>query len=296
LELIYTGLYDKVDIEEEIKPIDLVGYKQAGDGFTSLTYFHEDGDKMLKVYYPFMSLDTIKEEKRRAVETIKLGISTPICSSVVKVNDSYGIIFERITDKKSISKLISEGEIPTEELAEIMATEIKKVHSTQCNTALFPNRKKLYLEFVKKSPLLNEEEKSKILKWIKTIPDAETCIHGDFHTGNLIIKSDKSAYFIDMGDFGYGDPRFDLGDFCFNVNNPLEDNTKFYYHNDPDTLKKFFKLFIKKYYEIENDEEVEKTCEDMKRFGALTVIYYSVRIEPLEWMRPIIVEWLLNTI
>ena len=53
-------------------------------------------------------------------------------------------------------------------------------------------------------------EKDKIGKFIADTPDEDTAIHGDLQFSNAIFAGDK-RYFIDLGDFCYGNHLFDLG-------------------------------------------------------------------------------------
>ena len=39
------------------------------------------------------------------------------------------------------------------------------------------------------------------------LPSPKTCLHGDFHIGNIITNGEKD-YWIDLGDFAYGAPDF----------------------------------------------------------------------------------------
>lgn len=42
---------------------------------------------------------------------------------------------------------------------------------------------------------------------LDSLPSPKTCLHGDFHIGNIITNGEKD-YWIDLGDFAYGAPDF----------------------------------------------------------------------------------------
>jgi aminoglycoside phosphotransferase (APT) family kinase protein len=48
---------------------------------------------------------------------------------------------------------------------------------------------------------------------LETIPDADTCVHFDLHTSNIMIR-DGEPVIIDMGDLSRGHYLFDIGLLC----------------------------------------------------------------------------------
>ena len=52
-------------------------------------------------------------------------------------------------------------------------------------------------------------EKDKLGKFIADVPDEDTAVHGDLQFSNAIFVGDK-RYFIDLGDFCYGNHLFDV--------------------------------------------------------------------------------------
>ena len=48
------------------------------------------------------------------------------------------------------------------------------------------------------------------LAFIDRVPDADTCLHGDLHIGNVITDGRRNLW-IDLGQFSRGVPEWDLG-------------------------------------------------------------------------------------
>ena len=44
-------------------------------------------------------------------------------------------------------------------------------------------------------------------QFVRSVPEAITCLHGDMHIGNVITDGMRD-YWIDLGDFAYGNPLF----------------------------------------------------------------------------------------
>ena len=79
------------------------------------------------------------------------------------------------------------------------------------DTSRFENVKDRLYAMLEANPDFTPEQKQKIHDYIAAAPDADTAIHGDLQFGNGIFIPSGEKYFIDLGDFCYGFPLFDLG-------------------------------------------------------------------------------------
>ncbi|MBQ9185743.1 MAG: phosphotransferase [Bacteroidales bacterium] len=92
-----------------------------------------------------------------------------------------------------------------------------------------------------------EDIKASVLGYINELEPATTCLHGDLNPCNIITAEGK-VYWIDLGDFGYGDP---LLDFCIMEHmihlgpNPL---LKHVFHVDRKTLRRYYESFERQYF------------------------------------------------
>ena len=288
-----TGFASIVPVTALPKEYSIERTKLSGDGFTSETYFTNDNDAMIKLYYDFVNKDEVLREKRYATEAFKLGVPTPLSGDLLDINGKKGIIFERIKTKTSIARLYSQQHDKKEELAKSFAELSKKLHATKCNTSVFPNVKEVYKGYVDDFKELTNEEKDRIKAFIDKVEDRETCVHGDFHFGNVIVTSDNQKLFIDMSDFAYGNPLFDLGTFYFVTHNDRDDYAEKLFHNTKENLKEFFDAFVKYYYPNKSPKEVE---ELLRPFSALTVIHFASKSAQHAWMSGYVKDYLLKVI
>ena len=286
-----TGFTSLVPVTAIPKEYSLANAVESGDGYTSVTYFTKDNDAMIKLYYEFVDVDELLREKRYSVEAFKLGIPTPLSGDLIDVNGKKGIIFERIKTKISFARAYSEDFSRKDELANDFAALSKKLHNTICNKAVFPNVKDVYKKYVDRFKDITEEEKESIKRFIDNVEDRDTCLHGDYHFGNAIITEDNQKLFIDMADFAYGNPLFDLGTFYFVMNSTNEDVAERLFHSPLAKLQEFFKTFVSYYYPDKPYEEVE---EMLKPFSALTVIHFAYKSgQQKNWMSFYVKDYLL---
>ena len=141
-------------------------------------------------------------------------MSYHILSDGVSYKGQSGITFERIKGKRSIARAISEEPERIEEFMHLYTQAVKKLHQTKCDTTLFdPVLKSYSAELEKARDHFTEEEYVKIKNFMKDNENFDTCIHGDLHIGNVLLTEDNDVLFIDMADFSYGNPYFDVATF-----------------------------------------------------------------------------------
>jgi len=285
-----TGFSNLVPTNETPREYNLDKATQAGDGYTSVTYFTNDGDAMVKLYYEFVDEEVIFQEKRFSLEALKLGVPTPLAGDLIDVDGKRGIIFERIKTKTSFARALADDYSRLDELAKDFAELSIKLHTTVTNKAIFPNVKNVYKKFVDNFKGLTDEEVMKIKRFIDQVEDRDTCLHGDYHFGNAILTSDNLKLFIDMGDFAYGNPLFDLGTLYFVTHNDRDDHSERLFHSQNKVLKEFYEHFVKYYF---NDKSVEEVSEMLKPFAALTVIHFATLGGQKDWMLDYVRDFLL---
>jgi uncharacterized protein (TIGR02172 family) len=125
-----------------------------------------------------------------------------------------GILFKRLAGKRSYSRACGDEPERTEEYAREFAQMCKKLHEIHVDTSKFENVKDRLYAMLEANPDFTAEQKEKIHDFIAAAPDADTAIHGDLQFGNGIFTEKdgvRTPYFIDLGDFCYGYPMFDIG-------------------------------------------------------------------------------------
>lgn len=287
-----SGLSTRISILRSANYYEISDSEKSGDGYTADSYFTKDGETMFKLYYPFVDPTEVEREKRYSKEAMLLGIPTPLSGGMIKVGDKNGVLFERIQEKISYARALANEPEKCDELAKEFAILTKKLHSTKCNKEVFPNAKKVYIGYIKAFKDITEEERNKLIKFVEGIEDRDTCLHGDFHMGNAIFTPQGQKLFIDMGDFSYGHPYFDLGTMYFVTHSPNEETTLRIFHCSNAEVAKFYDAFIKYYFSEESD--LEKVKEEIKRFSALTLIHFASKAQQKPFMAPTVRELLLK--
>lgn len=195
-----------------MKPIkiSLSDYVLSGGGANGESYDHKtDPSVMLKLYFPGM-IEQPLNEMLLARKVYDLGIPTPKPGDYVITEDGrYGIRFHRIEGKVSYSKATSLHPEKVGQYASEFAGMCLDLHSTHIDTSLFESVKKRYFKLLEDNPFFTPKEKDKIGKFIADTPDEDTPIHGDLQYSNAIFAGDK-RYFIDLGDFSWGNHLFDV--------------------------------------------------------------------------------------
>ena len=225
---------------------------------------------MMKLYaleQKQMALD----EYDRARKVYGLGIPTPEPGELVTSPDGrMGLIFRRMPDKKSFARAVGENPEAAEELASRFASMCKGLHVTAVPAGMFPSTRETYRGVVKDSPFLPDESKDRILRFIDRVPESGTALHGDMHFGNAIFSGNK-AWFIDLGEFGQGNPMFDFGMSMISMSLLREEVMKEMYHTDKPTSLRFWHAFLKAYFG--QDCRIDEIEEEIRPFAAIRALY-----------------------
>ncbi len=195
---------------EPIK-ICLKDYVLSGGGANGESYDHKtDPSVMLKLYFPGKIQQPL-DEMKLARKVYDMGISTPEPGEYVVTEDGrYGIRFKRILGKKSYSRATADEPEKVVRFASEFAQMSLQLHATHVDITQFENVKDRYYRLLEETPFFTTAEKDKLARFIADTPDEETAIHGDLQFSNAIFVGDR-RYFIDLGDFCWGNHLFDVG-------------------------------------------------------------------------------------
>lgn len=256
--------------------VDMNDYEESGDGFTAISYNHKDGKRMIKLYSSFIPMDVPERELETNWATLDLGIRNPAAIRLVTDGKKYGVEFERIAPKVSYARAISNNPDKLEMYASAFAAMAKELHSRPCNTEVFGSVSEYFKEEVNRCTIIDSTRKEAILKYINSVPETTTCCHGDLHIGNAIINTDTGVqYWIDLSDFRWGNPLFDLGMFYFSTYDTPDDIIFKLYHIDKAMMVKVWEVFVREYFGKDASlEEINKECA---RFAALYIIRFGNR-------------------
>ena len=254
---------------EAIK-ISMDDYVLFGGGFNGKSYDHKtDPTMMLKLYHPGKIQQPL-DEMKLAQKVYSMGISTPEPGEYVVTEDGrYGIRFHRIPGKVSYSRATGDHPEKVQQYAEEFAEMCLQLHSTHIDTAQFENVKDRYFRLLTENPFFTTNEKDKLGKFINDVPDTDTAIHGDLQFSNAIFAGDK-RYFIDLGDFCYGHPLFDVGMMYLCCILDGEDYIYEYFHMHKETAVKFWEAFAQAYFG--RDRSLKDIEEEIRPFAGLKTL------------------------
>ena len=230
--------------------IDLNDYVRTGEGANGASYNHKvDKDIMLKMY--FRNFEAAQLELELAKKVYEIGIPSPEPGDLVTDGEKMGIRFRRLEGKKSYSRACGDNPERAEEYGREFAQLCKRLHTIHVDTSQFENVKDRLFKMLADNPFFTPEQKQKIHAFIAAAPDADTAIHGDLQFSNGIFTEKdgvRTPYFIDLGDFCYGYPMFDVGMvyLCCCLND--ESWTMEQYHMPNAVAERFWNAFAPEYF------------------------------------------------
>ena len=254
---------------EAIK-ISLDDYVLSGGGANGESYDHKsDPSVMLKLYFPGKIQQPL-DEMNLARKVYAMGIPTPEPGDYVVTEDGrYGIRFHRILGKKSFARAIGDDPSRVAEYAEQFAELCLGLHATRVDTGAFENVKDRYYRLLEENPFFTTPEKDKLGKFISDVPDEDTAIHGDLQFGNVIFAGDK-RYFIDLGDFCYGNHMFDVGMVYLTTYLSDEDFIREAFHMPKAVAMQFWQHFAPAYFGP--GRSLEDITEEVSPFAGLKTL------------------------
>lgn len=276
----------------QYETINLEDYIQSGEGGTSLTYNHKDGKSLAKLFLKGYGAETSEHEFVISKVVYDSGIPTPRPIRLITDGERFGAEYELIQGKRSFTRIISQEPEQLVPLSERFAVLAKQIHQTSADTTKLPDMKEAVREWIVKYEQMPEAYKTKLLRFLDTVPQATTCLHGDLHIGNIITDGMRDLW-IDVGDFAYGVPEWDLGMMyhaAHGLNAERADNV---FHLDLSTLRAHWDAFARVYYNTDSEKELE---QEVKRLYPFLVAKMAFLISKIRNGQGLFGEYLQNLI
>ena len=259
-------------MSEDVEKINLDDYVATGEGATAVSYTHKTRDTIAKLYYPGFEADCAKKDFLTSCSAFGLGVPTPKPIRLITDGERFGAEYELIRNKRSFSRIISEEPGRLQELSLIFAEMAKKLHSTKADTSKLVSTKEKFRRFYLEKAEVPDFFKQKALAFIDTVPDTSYCLHGDLQISNVITDGARTLW-IDMGDFGYGDPGWDLGMLWSMTHRMDEQKANLVFHMSKENLLAHWNIFYPAYLETTDPQKIAEATKRILPFAAVKVPY-----------------------
>lgn len=257
---------------ETYEIINLDDYIQTGEGGTALTYNHKDGKTLAKLFNPGMAAETAEREFKVNQVVYEMGIPTPRPIRLITDGTRHGAEYELIPNKRSFTRIISQEPEQLEPLSVLFAKMARDIHAKEADTTRLPSMKELVRKQIVSWKDLPEDVREMSLRTLDALPDATTCLHGDLHIGNIITDGQRNLW-IDVGDFSYGCPEWDLCMIFYMSLHMSEQRADNIFHLKPEMLKKHWGAFAPAYYGTTDPAVLESKQGVLYRYFALKMLY-----------------------
>ena len=265
-----TGFADLMEVKKKLREVSLDQCELIGKGGNGSVYRISE-DEIIKVYTEKTPVESIENERKLARSAFVAGVPTAIPYDMVKVGESYGLVFEMVKADVIARKFMEEPE-NFDEYAKKYAELFKTIHSVNMGGSGLPSTKSIYLSYIDQlSGWYDGDEISRLRWFIEEIPDRNTMVHGDFHTNNIMVQGDE-LLIIDMAEISYGNPIYDLASSYYaHVQNPRQDpNSVMRYLNvTPEVAMKLWNVMMKVYFNTDDRETIERFNKTIEGFCLL---------------------------
>ena len=263
INFIWPNTFDEEKTKyKKYREYDVSNCKIIGRGAKSVVYRYDD-ELVIKVYNEKNTYKEIERENFIARKAFIFGIPTAISFGIVSVGEHYGSMFE-LLNSDTVSGKISQNPADVDKYAHLMADLALKIHTTECPDDSLPEYIQNVYSWVS-GGIAHEDMKlaSEISKMLEALPKRKTMIHGDFHTGNVMLQNDE-AFLIDLDRLSICHPIVELcGLYMFYVGfgelDPafVESFMEFSYK----TANIFFERFMHYYLQTDDEKRIQEVVD-----------------------------------
>ena len=231
----------------QYEQIDLGNYVRSGEGGQGVAYTHKSEKRLAKLFNPGFDATLAMEEFKAATEAFEAGIPTPRPFRLITDGSRVGTEYELVENKRSFCRIISEEPERMQEISLRFAKDCKALHAMPADTTRIPSMKARMQAFYHRDDVAPKVVKDWALEVLEGIPDTPTCLHGDMQIGNIITDGQRDLW-IDIGQFAYGAPEWDLA-LCWRVSLMSDPKmTDALFHLTPEQMQKHWGIFACAYH------------------------------------------------
>lgn len=242
--------------------VTLSEWTQVGEGYNGQAFVSDARPGvMLKLIRREMgAVGKVEQEFYAAKTAFDLGLPTPQMYEIVRDGADHGYLCQAIAGKKSIARLCADQPEHIPGFAAMMAEYGHMLHSTSVEVSPYvPSMKKLLLRALAGSPLVTDAQREQLKALVLDMPDAHSCLHGDFQPGNLILAEGK-PYWIDLGWLAQGWFMMDLAHlYKMMVEDSVIPRVQDLTHMSREQMIEFWNAFARAYTGSDDVETLNRT-------------------------------------
>ena len=264
INYLFPGTYDSVKTRyRKYREMSVEGCRLLGRGAKGDVYRYDD-ELVIKVFNRNNTYRDVEREITLSRKAFVLGVPTAISFGIVAVGDQYGAMYEMV-NSETLSKCIAQNLGEVDVYAKMMAELAHTVHSIRVTEqdGFPPVSERLHSYIAGGIAYEDEALAEKCRELVDSLPDTHTLVHGDFHTGNVILHRGEPLI-IDMDRISVGHPIAEISDLCYYYVVLGEDDPSivenFMGFSYPTALR-FFDSFLKCYLETEDEDRLRAVKE-----------------------------------
>lgn len=253
-----TGFTRIIKIEKALRRINLDECELIGHGGMGAIYRVSE-EEIVKVNFIQSNQHKLDLEKTKSKEAFVLGVPTAISFDLVDCGEGKrGVVYETIKSK-TLGEMIQTHPEQMEELTDRYVAQLKALHRIHTDNPVFESAKVFFNNMLKTvANFLTEDEVAKMQMVLDAMPEGDILQHGDAHSKNIMVQGEE-MFWIDMEMMSVGHPIYDLIAIAVVIKISTGDESSLKIAGmDMANLDKFRKCFIKKYFEIEKEEDFAK--------------------------------------
>lgn len=166
--------------------------KLVGKGLTA-EVFEFSEDKVIKLFNEGYSLAAIKREFKNTTLINSFNIDAPRAFEIKKIDGRTGIVYSYVKGKQMEAVFNSQDNF--EQFLHNFCNLQKSFYQHKKATLL---SYKTYGKYLVTEKVFDKKQAKEYLKFIKSFPNSNTVVHGDFHPLNVLVEEDGSLKVIDF--------------------------------------------------------------------------------------------------
>ena len=195
--------------DKQLRQMSVEGLTPMAKGANGVVY-RLDSDKIIKVINNRDDFEEIEREFNNSKIAMSCGIPTAKAYELVRVDDSYGAIYELFTGSLLGSHLMQHPGEADSYIDKFTELALQLHHTSGQGLGLVTTKEIFHSRVNRLGGLLSEEDLGILRGVVDSFPDRDTLVHGDYHTKNIMLKGDE-LMLIDLGNLSLGHPMIDLG-------------------------------------------------------------------------------------